>query len=94
MLEPAAVGEVFNIGNDEEITIRELAVKVKAMTGSASEIVTVPYDVAYEAGFEDMVRRVPDLSKIRRVIGYEPRLSLEAIVTEVIDFMRERRPIG
>ena len=52
---------------------------------------TVPYDVAYEAGFEDMARRVPDLSKIRRVIGYEPRLSLDEIIAEVIEFMRARR---
>jgi UDP-glucose 4-epimerase len=88
------VGEVFNIGNDQEITIGALASKVKAMTGSASEIVTVPYDVAYEAGFEDMTRRVPDLSKIRRVIGYEPQLSLDEIIAEVVEFMRERRPVA
>jgi UDP-glucose 4-epimerase len=90
--EPAAVGEVFNVGNDEEITIGALAAKVKAMTGSSSDIVTVPYDVAYEAGFEDMSRRVPDLSKIRRVIGYEPRVGLEQIIAEVAEFMRAARP--
>ena len=89
--EPSAVGEVFNIGNDEEITIGALAAKVKAMTGSSSEIVTVPYDVAYEAGFEDMARRVPDLAKIRRTIGYEPRVSLDRITAEVIEYMRVRR---
>jgi UDP-glucose 4-epimerase len=92
--EPAAIGEVFNIGHDEEVTIGALARKVKALTSSASEIVTVPYDLAYEAGFEDMARRVPDLSKIRRIIGYEPRVSLDQIITEVIEFTRERRPVG
>ncbi|WP_396623775.1 GDP-mannose 4,6-dehydratase [Luteitalea sp.] len=86
--EPKAIGQVFNIGNGEEITINALAEKVKAMTGSASEIVRIPYDQAYESGFEDMPRRVPDLTKIRNLVGYEPRVGLDQILREVIDFMR------
>ena len=88
--EPRAVGEVFNIGNDQETTIRDLAVRVKALTGSPSEIVTVPYDAAYEAGFEDMARRVPDLTKIRTLIGYEPKVGLDQIIEEVVEFRRAR----
>ncbi len=86
--EPRAVGQVFNIGNGEEISINALAEKVKAMTGSASEIVRIPYDQAYESGFEDMPRRVPDITKIRTLVGYEPRVGLDQILREVIDFMR------
>jgi UDP-glucose 4-epimerase len=87
--EPRAVGEVFNIGNGEEITIRALAEKVKALTGSSSEIVTVPYDQAYEAGFEDMPRRVPDIRKIQRLIGYEPRVDLDEILRRIVDHFRK-----
>ncbi len=65
MDEPAAIGQVFNIGNVEEVTIRGLAERVRAAAGSTSAIVTIPYDQAYESGFEDMPRRVPDLTKIR-----------------------------
>jgi UDP-glucose 4-epimerase len=86
--EPRAVGQVFNIGNSEEITIRGLAEKIKSMTGSASEIVTIPYDQAYESGFEDMPRRVPDITKVRALIGYEPRIGLDRVLTEVIAYMR------
>ena len=68
--EPRAIGEVFNIGNTGEVTIRDLAERVKTLTGSESPIQYVPYDEAYEAGFEDMPRRVPDISKIRALIGY------------------------
>ncbi len=88
--EPKAVGQVFNIGNGEEISMRALAEKVKAMTRSTSEIVTIPYDQAYEAGFEDMPRRVPDISKIRALIGYEPTVQLDEILTRVIDYVRTR----
>jgi UDP-glucose 4-epimerase len=88
--EPRAVGEVFNIGNSGEVTMRDLAEKVKAMTGSQSPIRLVPYDEAYEAGFEDMPRRVPDISKIRALIGYEPRLGLDDILRRVIDHMAVR----
>jgi UDP-glucose 4-epimerase len=87
--EPAAVGQVFNIGNGQEITITDLAVKVKEMTGSRSEIVRIPYDQAYEAGFEDMPRRVPDISKVRALVGYEPTVELDEILARVIDYFRQ-----
>lgn len=91
MQHPAAVGEVYNVGNGQEISIRGLAELVKAMTGSSSPIVTIPYDQAYEAGFEDMPRRVPDLTKIRAAIGYEPTVDLEGILTRVIASMSTAR---
>ena len=84
---PGAVGEVYNVGNDrEEVTIRELAERVKARTGSKSEIVTVPYDQAYEEGFEDMRRRVPDLTKVHALVGYEPKVHLDEILDRVIAY--------
>jgi UDP-glucose 4-epimerase len=85
--EPAAVGQVFNIGNDhEEVTIMDLARRVRERTGSKSEIVLVPYDQAYEEGFEDMPRRIPDLSKLRALTGYEPRVHLDEILERVIAY--------
>jgi UDP-glucose 4-epimerase len=84
---PAAVGEVFNVGNDrEEVTILDLANRVKARTASKSEIVLVPYEKAYEEGFEDMQRRVPDLSKLRALTGYEPQVSLDEILDRVVAY--------
>jgi len=88
--EPAAVGHVFNIGNREEITINALAERVKALTGSGSPIVHVPYDQAYEAGFEDMPRRVPNLAKIGALLGYEPTVGLDEILGRVIEFFRQQ----
>jgi UDP-glucose 4-epimerase len=88
--EPAAVGQVFNIGNTEEISIRELAERIKTLTASTSPIVTVPYDQAYEAGFEDMPRRVPDISRIGALIGYRPKVQLDEILTRVIEHFREQ----
>src|SRR5512145_2443759 len=84
MDEPRAIGQVFNIGNGEEISIRALAERVKSLTHSCSSIVTIPYDQAYEAGFEDMPRRVPDISKIRDLVGYEPTVGLDEILTRVV----------
>ena len=84
---PDAAGEVFNIGSQQEVSILELAEKVKAMTKSKSEIVLVPYEEAYEEGFEDMSRRVPDTSKIAKLIGYEPTVSLEQILERVIAYL-------
>ncbi|OHE78613.1 MAG: nucleoside-diphosphate sugar epimerase [Verrucomicrobia bacterium GWF2_62_7] len=81
-------GEVFNVGNEVEISIEELAKLVKQMTGSVSELVYVPYDEAYEAGFEDMQRRVPDLGKVRKRIGYQPRTQLAEILQRVIEYER------
>jgi UDP-glucose 4-epimerase len=86
--EPRAIGEVFNVGNDREISILGLAEKIKAMVGGPSQIVTVPYDAAYEAGFEDMMRRIPDLTKVREAIGYEPRVQLDEMISEVIEYHR------
>ncbi len=83
-----AVGEVFNIGNMGEVTIGDLAARVKQMAGSCSPIHYIPYDQAYEAGFEDMPRRVPDISKIRAFVGYEPKLQLDDIIRSVIEHMR------
>ena len=87
---PQAYGEVFNIGHTEETSIYELAVLVKEMTRSASEIVLVPYEQAYEAGFEDMARRAPDIAKIQRLIGYRPVLDLPEMLERVIAYERER----
>ena len=81
---PGAAGQVFNIGNHEEISMMALAQKVKTMTGSSSPIVLVPYDEAYEAGFEDMPRRVPDLRKIQAAVGYAPTVGLDEILARVI----------
>jgi UDP-glucose 4-epimerase len=86
--EPRAVGQVFNIGNPGEVTIADLAMRVKTLTGSESPIHYIPYDQAYEAGFEDMPRRVPDISKLQDLIGYEPKLGLDAIICQVIDHFR------
>jgi UDP-glucose 4-epimerase len=86
--EPRAVGEVFNIGNNSEVTIRALAERVKQLTQSDSDIQYVPYDEAYEAGFEDMPRRVPDISKIKALIGFQPRLELDDMIRTVIEYIR------
>ena len=87
--EPRAVGEVFNIGSREEVRILDLAERVKGLAGSASPIRIVPYDQAYEAGFEDMPRRVPDISKIQGLIGFEPRVELDEIIRRVIEHVRQ-----
>lgn len=83
-----AVGEVFNIGSDEEVTIEELARRVIQLTGSSSSLVYVPYEKAYEEGFEDMLRRVPSLNKIGALIGYRPKTSLDQIIEKVIEFQK------
>jgi UDP-glucose 4-epimerase len=86
--EPRAIGRVFNVGNGYEISIRDLAERVRTLADSASTIVTVPYDEAYEAGFEDMPRRVPDISRIHELIGYEPKVQLDEILEKVIDYFK------
>jgi UDP-glucose 4-epimerase len=88
---PQAPGNVFNIGSTEEITILELANRVRSMTGSSSEIVFVPYNEAYEEGFEDMPRRVPDIGKISALIGYRPVTTLEQTLQTVIDYYAARQ---
>jgi UDP-glucose 4-epimerase len=85
-----ATGQVFNIGSQEEITIAGLAQLVKEKTQSPSPIVFVPYDKAYEEGFEDMRRRVPDLTKIHRTIGYKPTVDLSSILDRIIEYYRNR----
>jgi UDP-glucose 4-epimerase len=84
---PGAIGEVFNVGSQQEISILDLAKKVKAATKSASEIVFVPYEKAYEEGFEDMPRRIPDIGKIEKLVGYRPTVSLDAILERVIEHL-------
>jgi UDP-glucose 4-epimerase len=88
-----ATAQVFNIGSDEEVSISHLAHLVKEMTHSASPIVLVPYQEAYEEGFEDMRRRVPDIGKVRRLIGYAPSMTLAKILNEVIAFYRDERRV-
>jgi UDP-glucose 4-epimerase len=80
-----AHGGIYNIGGHEELTIRELAERIRDLAESTSEIVTVPYEQAYEPGFEDMARRVPDTSRIRDLIGWEPELTLDEIITDVVE---------
>ena len=86
--EPRAVGEIFNIGSGDEITILDLARRILARSGSQSEIKLIPYEQAYEAGFEDMRRRVPDTSKIEALMGWKPTLSLDQTLDEVIGEFR------
>jgi UDP-glucose 4-epimerase len=87
---PAAVGEVFNVGNDQEVTINELAERIRTAASSSSPIVHVPYSEAYAEGFEDMHRRVPDLSKLERYTGFRPRTSLDRIIHDVL---ADQRPV-
>ena len=86
---PEAIGQVFNVGTSHEVTILELAQRVKALAGSGSPIVHVSYDEAYQPGFEDMRRRVPDIGKAARAVGYAPRISLDETLRRVIRFLRE-----
>ena len=90
--QPEAIGEVFNIGSTEEVSITQLAEKIREVTGSSSEIVYVPYSEAYEAGFEDMPRRVPDTTKIANLLGFRPETSLDTIVREVVAYHAGRMP--
>ncbi len=87
---PDAIGQVYNIGATEEITIHDLAKKVIALTESGSEITFTPYDEAYAPGFEDMRRRVPSIEKVCELIGYEPKYSLERTLNRVIEYERQR----
>ena len=89
---PGSYGEIFNIGHTQDISITDLAVMVKSMTESSSEIVYVPYEEAYEPGFEDMSRRLPDISKIQKLIGYAPSLALPDMLEMII--AHERTALG
>jgi UDP-glucose 4-epimerase len=86
----SAIGGVFNIGSDEEVSIKMLAERVKQMAGSESEIKYIPYSEAYAAGFEDMMRRVPDVSKLERTVGFRPRRPLDEIIRDVLEDQRSR----
>ncbi len=85
---PGAVGQVFNLGSQEEVTVEELARRVIQVTGSVSPIEHIPYEEAYEEGYEDMPRRVPDISKIHALIGFQPTMNLEEIIRSVVDSIR------
>ena len=87
-LHPGAVGEIFNVGSTEDISINDLALKVKELTRSDSPIVYIPYEKAYEEGFEDMQSRVPDITKIRNLIDFNPEISLEETLVSVIEYFK------
>ena len=84
----ATIGDAFNVGNNHEISIEGLAERIIEVTESQSAITKIPYDIAYNPGFEDMQRRIPDITKINEVLGWSPRLSLEAIITDVAHHLR------
>jgi UDP-glucose 4-epimerase len=84
MQEPEAYGEVVNVGSQEEVSIQELADRVIELTGSSSDISLIPYDEAYEEGFEDMHRRIPDIEKVGSLIGWQPTRTLNDIVTDIV----------
>ena len=85
-----AIGEVVNIGNTEEVTIENLAKIVKQRTGSSSPIQFIPYDKAYEPGFEDMMRRVPCIDKLHALTGFRPQISLAEIIDRVSAYFRQK----
>ena len=89
--QPQAIGQVFNIGSEQEITIEALASKIKEKTGSSSKIKYIPYDEAYESGFEDMLRRVPDLTKIGKLINYKPSQNIDQILDKIIRYFKEQK---
>ncbi|MCJ7832373.1 MAG: nucleoside-diphosphate sugar epimerase, partial [Actinobacteria bacterium] len=85
---PDTAGKVFNIGNEQEISMNDLAHLVVKLTESSSDIVHIPYDIAYEEGFEDMERRLPDTSRLTALTGWRPTRDLEATIKDVIKFER------
>jgi UDP-glucose 4-epimerase len=87
---PAALGQVFNVGTTTEVSMVDLATRVRDAAGSSSEIRLVPYSEAYAAGFEDMMRRVPDVSKLLRVTGFKPMTPLDEIIHDVVEDQRAR----
>lgn len=93
MGERRAIGQIFNVGNDHEVSIGELALRVKAAAASSSEIQFVPYKQAYDGDFEDMPRRVPDISKLRDLVGYRPRVLLPEIIERTMDYWRQEQSV-
>jgi UDP-glucose 4-epimerase len=90
VVEPKAIGQVINIGNTEEVSMLRLAERIRDLSGSKSTIKLIPYDQAYESGFEDMPRRVPDLTRVHSLIGYTPKHALDEILVHVIDYFRKK----
>jgi UDP-glucose 4-epimerase len=86
MASEKAIGQVFNVGNNQQISIEGLAQKIKEITGSKSKIIKVPYSQAYPEGFEDMQRRVPDISKIKNVLGWSPQKGLDQVIKDIVAF--------
>ena len=93
MVERRAVGQIFNVGNDHEVSIGQLALRVKEAVGSSSDIQFVPYKQAYDGDFEDMPRRIPDITKLRNLVGYRPRVLLPEIIERTIDYWRHEQSI-
>ena len=89
ILNKSTIGQVYNVGNDQEITISELAKKVKEISGSTSEIINISYDEAYGTGFEDMQKRVPDITKIKNELNWLPQRKIDQIITDVVNFQRQ-----
>jgi len=92
MAHPGAVGEVFNVGGTEEVTIEGLARRIVRLCGSSSPLHLIPYDEAFPKDFEDMLRRVPSIEKIRNLTGFHPSTDLDTMLKAVIDFMKQKRP--
>lgn len=86
---PGAIGQVFNVGSTEEVTIKDLAERIRRLTSSSSDIVFIPYDEAYAPGFEDMIRRVPSIDKVANLIGYAPQFSLDQTLQRVISYEQQ-----
>ncbi|MFC1624598.1 GDP-mannose 4,6-dehydratase [Candidatus Omnitrophota bacterium] len=85
-----AIGNVYNIGSQDEITIEDLAKKIIEIAKSKSKVVYIPYDKAYEEGFEDMQRRKPDTTKVRKTVGFRPTVDLEGIIKSVVEYIGEQ----
>lgn len=90
--EPAALGQVFNVGSQEEISIEQLAKEIIELTDSRSKIKYIPYEKAYEEGFEDMQRRVPDITRIKKLIGFEPTYTLPEIIKDIVNYLKNQPP--
>jgi len=90
---PGAVGEIFNLGGEEKITISDLAKKIKRLTKSNSGIVYLPYEEVYGEGFEDMRHRIPDTTKLRNLIGYTPRVGLDDALKKTIEYHRSKKKV-
>jgi len=89
MVEPEAVGKIFNVGNEEEVTIKDLALMVKEMTGSSAEIEYISYEKAYGPGYEDMQRRCPDITRLKDFMHFKPKTDLKGIIQSVIDYYKK-----